>query len=149
LSEVRWTRTTVGGPNYLGGSVTVSKQIQPPTHGRVLRGSPLAVWAGPRLWCHSSSTINHPQVTAPPRPPTDNLPSSWPRPPCAFGLHSSPRKPSVTAHLRPSTLYHLFSSNHHLSASTQPLKTCLYSTPNQLADAIAFGTPFPPPVAVT
>jgi hypothetical protein len=22
LSEVRWTRTTVGGPNYLGGSVT-------------------------------------------------------------------------------------------------------------------------------
>jgi hypothetical protein len=25
LSEVRWTRTTVGGPNYLGGSVTVTK----------------------------------------------------------------------------------------------------------------------------
>jgi hypothetical protein len=24
LSEVRWTRTTVGGPNYLGGSVTPS-----------------------------------------------------------------------------------------------------------------------------
>jgi hypothetical protein len=24
LSEVRWTRTTVGGPNYLGGSVTLS-----------------------------------------------------------------------------------------------------------------------------
>jgi hypothetical protein len=24
LSEVRWTRTTVGGPNYLGGSVTVA-----------------------------------------------------------------------------------------------------------------------------
>jgi hypothetical protein len=24
LSEVRWTRTTVGGPNYLGGSVTIS-----------------------------------------------------------------------------------------------------------------------------
>jgi hypothetical protein len=23
LSEVRWTRTTVGGPNYLGGSVTI------------------------------------------------------------------------------------------------------------------------------
>jgi hypothetical protein len=23
LSEVRWTRTTVGGPNDLGGSVTV------------------------------------------------------------------------------------------------------------------------------
>jgi hypothetical protein len=23
LSDVRWTRTTVGGPNYLGGSVTV------------------------------------------------------------------------------------------------------------------------------
>jgi hypothetical protein len=23
LSEVRWTRTTVGGPNYLGGSITV------------------------------------------------------------------------------------------------------------------------------
>jgi hypothetical protein len=22
LSEVRWTRTTVGGPNYLGGSIT-------------------------------------------------------------------------------------------------------------------------------
>jgi hypothetical protein len=22
LSDVRWTRTTVGGPNYLGGSVT-------------------------------------------------------------------------------------------------------------------------------
>jgi hypothetical protein len=22
LSEVRWTRTTVGGPNYLGGSAT-------------------------------------------------------------------------------------------------------------------------------
>jgi hypothetical protein len=26
LSEVRWTRTTVGGPNYLGGSVTVGTQ---------------------------------------------------------------------------------------------------------------------------
>jgi hypothetical protein len=25
LSEVRWTRTTVGGPNYLGGSVTETK----------------------------------------------------------------------------------------------------------------------------
>jgi hypothetical protein len=25
LSEVRWTRTTVGGPNYLGGSVTAMK----------------------------------------------------------------------------------------------------------------------------
>jgi hypothetical protein len=24
LSEVRWTRTTVGGPNYLGGSVTAA-----------------------------------------------------------------------------------------------------------------------------
>jgi hypothetical protein len=24
LSEVRWTRTTVGGPNYLGGSVTTT-----------------------------------------------------------------------------------------------------------------------------
>jgi chromosome segregation ATPase len=24
LSKVRWTRTTVGGPNYLGGSVTMS-----------------------------------------------------------------------------------------------------------------------------
>jgi hypothetical protein len=24
LSKVRWTRTTVGGPNNLGGSVTVS-----------------------------------------------------------------------------------------------------------------------------
>jgi hypothetical protein len=24
LSEVRWTRTTVGGPNYLGGSVTLT-----------------------------------------------------------------------------------------------------------------------------
>ena len=23
MSEVRWTRTTVGGPNYLGGSVTL------------------------------------------------------------------------------------------------------------------------------
>jgi hypothetical protein len=23
LSDVRWTRTTVGGPNYLGGSVTI------------------------------------------------------------------------------------------------------------------------------
>jgi hypothetical protein len=27
LSEVRWTRTTVGGPNYLGGSVTSKKPI--------------------------------------------------------------------------------------------------------------------------
>jgi transposase InsO family protein len=26
LSEVRWTRTTVGGPNYLGGSVTAFLQ---------------------------------------------------------------------------------------------------------------------------
>jgi hypothetical protein len=26
LSEVRWTRTTVGGPNYLGGSVTPDGQ---------------------------------------------------------------------------------------------------------------------------
>jgi hypothetical protein len=25
LSEVRWTRTTVGGPNYLGGSVTTDE----------------------------------------------------------------------------------------------------------------------------
>ena len=24
VSDVRWTRTTVGGPNYLGGSVTIS-----------------------------------------------------------------------------------------------------------------------------
>jgi hypothetical protein len=24
LSEVRWTRTTIGGPNYLGGSVTAT-----------------------------------------------------------------------------------------------------------------------------
>jgi hypothetical protein len=27
LSEVRWTRTTVGGPNYLGGSVTLQDQL--------------------------------------------------------------------------------------------------------------------------
>jgi hypothetical protein len=27
LSEVRWTRTIVGGPNYLGGSVTFSIEI--------------------------------------------------------------------------------------------------------------------------
>jgi hypothetical protein len=27
LSEVRWTRTTVGGPNYLGGSVTFGNKI--------------------------------------------------------------------------------------------------------------------------
>jgi hypothetical protein len=26
LSEVRWTRTTVGGPNYLGGSVTTGEK---------------------------------------------------------------------------------------------------------------------------
>jgi hypothetical protein len=26
VSDVRWTRTTVGGPNYLGGSVTPSAQ---------------------------------------------------------------------------------------------------------------------------
>jgi hypothetical protein len=25
LSDVRWTRTTVGGPNYLGGSVTLGQ----------------------------------------------------------------------------------------------------------------------------
>jgi hypothetical protein len=29
LSEVRWTRTTVGGPNYLGGSVTASIGAKP------------------------------------------------------------------------------------------------------------------------
>jgi hypothetical protein len=28
LSEVRWTRTTVGGPNYLGGSVTSKAQAE-------------------------------------------------------------------------------------------------------------------------
>jgi hypothetical protein len=28
LSEVRWTRTTVGGPNYLGGSVTRNVNIK-------------------------------------------------------------------------------------------------------------------------
>jgi hypothetical protein len=27
LSEVRWTRTTVGGPNYLGGSVTPVEEL--------------------------------------------------------------------------------------------------------------------------
>jgi hypothetical protein len=27
LSEVRWTRTTVGGPNYLGGSVTMLVKV--------------------------------------------------------------------------------------------------------------------------
>jgi hypothetical protein len=31
LSEVRWTRTTVGGPNDLGGSVTISA----PPNGRL------------------------------------------------------------------------------------------------------------------
>jgi hypothetical protein len=35
LSEVRWTRTTVGGPNYLGGSVTQGK----PKH-TTCRGTP-------------------------------------------------------------------------------------------------------------
>jgi hypothetical protein len=25
LSDVRWTRTTVGGPNYLGGSITTTQ----------------------------------------------------------------------------------------------------------------------------
>jgi hypothetical protein len=29
LSEVRWARTTVGGPNYLGGSVTASIGAKP------------------------------------------------------------------------------------------------------------------------
>jgi hypothetical protein len=29
LSEVRWTRTTVGGPNYLGGSVTAGVGAKP------------------------------------------------------------------------------------------------------------------------
>jgi hypothetical protein len=29
LSEVRWTRTTVGGPNDLGGSVTASIGAKP------------------------------------------------------------------------------------------------------------------------
>jgi hypothetical protein len=29
LSEVRWTRTTVGGPNDLGGSVTVHPRVSP------------------------------------------------------------------------------------------------------------------------
>jgi hypothetical protein len=29
LSEVRWTRTTVGGPNYLGGSVTAGIEAKP------------------------------------------------------------------------------------------------------------------------
>jgi hypothetical protein len=29
LSEVRWTRTTVGGPNYLGGSVTAGIGAKP------------------------------------------------------------------------------------------------------------------------
>jgi hypothetical protein len=29
LSEVRWTRTTVGGPNNLGGSVTVGIGAKP------------------------------------------------------------------------------------------------------------------------
>jgi hypothetical protein len=36
LSEVRWTRTTVGGPNYLGGSVTTVPSPLAhggPTHG--------------------------------------------------------------------------------------------------------------------
>jgi hypothetical protein len=28
LSEVRWTRTTVGGPNYLGGSVTTALVVE-------------------------------------------------------------------------------------------------------------------------
>jgi hypothetical protein len=27
LSDVRWTRTTVGGPNDLGGSVTIIDQM--------------------------------------------------------------------------------------------------------------------------
>jgi hypothetical protein len=27
LSEVHWTRTTVGGPNYLGGSVTFRPRL--------------------------------------------------------------------------------------------------------------------------
>jgi hypothetical protein len=31
LSEVRWTRTTVGGPNYLGGSVTGTCKGRLPT----------------------------------------------------------------------------------------------------------------------
>jgi hypothetical protein len=29
LSDVRWTRTTVGGPNYLGGSVTPDEEVPP------------------------------------------------------------------------------------------------------------------------
>jgi hypothetical protein len=29
LSEVRWTRTTVGGPNYLGGSATAGIGAKP------------------------------------------------------------------------------------------------------------------------
>jgi hypothetical protein len=29
LSEVHWTRTTVGGPNYLGGSVTAGIGAKP------------------------------------------------------------------------------------------------------------------------
>jgi hypothetical protein len=29
LSEVRWTRTIVGGPNYLGGSITAGIGAKP------------------------------------------------------------------------------------------------------------------------
>jgi hypothetical protein len=56
LSEVRWTRTTVGGPNYLGGSITArarpwavtSAQTRPDITGRA--GLTLNYFGSCRAW---------------------------------------------------------------------------------------------------
>jgi hypothetical protein len=47
LSEVRWTRTTVGGPNDLGGSVTASSD-SPPLPLETLVGAGAAIFEGLR-----------------------------------------------------------------------------------------------------
>jgi hypothetical protein len=58
LSEVRWTRTTVGGPNDLGGSVTnlAGGRSGWLVHGEVAgaRGGEVAGEATGRIWQRGS-----------------------------------------------------------------------------------------------
>jgi hypothetical protein len=47
LSDVYWTRTTVGGPNYLGGSVTIyiiPKSVDHGTIYKIRRGYSTNSW---------------------------------------------------------------------------------------------------------
>jgi hypothetical protein len=88
LSEVRWTRTTVGGPNYLGGSVTVDLLTRTPKrhgqslHQRAPRLSPSDTGAGSHM-SYKLTRNGRSQIAAREacnRPAVISIPPSSPKP---------------------------------------------------------------------